>query len=88
MAPHLIEVTPAMKDFAEDALKLSVVSLTAWAINQFVLNVRSPVNSTLQTIALYAAGLALHHLIVDPSIVRFVPVQGTEGYYMASRRLM
>jgi hypothetical protein len=87
MPPRLIEVSPDVKDFAEDGLKIAVVSLTAWVVNTYLLKNPTPIEGTLQTLAILLGGLAVHHLIVDPNIVRFVVQPGTEGYYLAMKRL-
>jgi hypothetical protein len=86
MAPRLIELEPDMVDFSQDALKLTTLGLTAWVINSYILNRPSPIQDTVQAALITVAGLALHHLVTDKMIVRFVVKSGKEGYYQAMRR--
>jgi hypothetical protein len=84
--PRLIEVAAPTKDFAEDALKMSSVMLTAWAVNSFLLNKPEPLMDTMQMLLVFGVGLAVHHLFVDQSLLRFVVQSGQESMYAAMRR--
>ena len=86
MAPKLIELGPDVKDFAEDALKMSTLSMIAWLANTYILNRPAPFQDTVQMMMITIAGLAFHHLVTDRMIVRFVVSEGTEGYYHAMKR--
>lgn len=84
--PRIIEVAPQTKDFAEDSLKMASVALTAWAVNNYVLNKPSPFQNTFEMLMIVIAGLAVHHLLVDKSVVRFVVQSGSESMYAAMKR--
>lgn len=84
--PRLIEVAPQTKDFAEDSLKVASVALTAWALNNYVFGKPSAVQDTAQMLFLVVAGLAVHHLVVDTQVLRFVVASGQEGMYEAMRK--
>lgn len=86
MPPTLVELNPDMKDLAEDALKMSTLTLIGWIINSYILNRPSPFQDTMQMMLITVAGLAFHHLVTDTMIVRFVVKQGQEGYYQAMKR--
>lgn len=85
--PRLIEVSAQSKDFAEDSLKVASVALTAWALNSYVFSKYTPLKDTAQMLFLVIAGLAVHHLVVDRSVVRFVVQSGQESMYEAMRKL-
>ena len=86
MAPKLIELKPDIVDFANDALKMSTLSIIGWLINSYVLNRPAPFQDTIQMLMITIAGLAVHHLITDTMIVRFVVKSGSEGMYAAMKR--
>lgn len=86
MGPQLIEVSAENKDFAEDALKAVSIGLTAWAVTNFIMGKPTPLSDTAQTLAMVLVGLAVHHMVVDTSIVRFVVSSGQEQYYGNMRR--
>lgn len=88
MAPKLIEVDADRKDFFDDALRLATMGLTAWFINSYLLQSPNagPLLSSMQTMMIAIAGIAVYHLVVDANALRFVVKRTQESYYHAMKR--
>jgi hypothetical protein len=86
MAPRLIEVGADQKDFAEDVLKMGVVLVSGFLLNEWRTGVYEPFDKTQNLLISLLLGLGVYYFVVDAYIVRFVVAQGQEGYYTVKRR--
>ena len=88
MSLKLIEVDGDHKDMYEDILRIGTILLTAFVMHMFVLKTPDVGSWTqlAQTIMITFTGIAAFHLIVDKSVVRFVPKKGQEAFYSSLKR--
>lgn len=86
MSPKLVEVNADYKDFLEDALKAVSVVAGGFLLNKWRTGSSDTFDAAQALLITQILGLFVHHMIMDPYVLRFVVKSGQEGYYTARKR--